>query len=153
MFTRAALLASFVVLTALPALADIQIRNPVADARNAARTTGSSLSYGCATDGSPTLELNSGDDEQFFYVSLRGKSVNNLRDGVIKSYSVSGDENGMGMICKPPGGQENCKEMALQVRITSTFVKPGEMLEGTISGGGKSADFQVTMPTTPQSCN
>ncbi len=153
MLTRAALLASLVLVATLPVQADISIRNPVAEARNAARTTGSSMSYGCAPDGGASLEFNSGDDKQFFYVSLRGKAVDDLRGGVIKNFSVNGDENGMGMICKPPGGQENCQQTPLQVRITSTFVKPGEMLEGTVSGGGRSADFQVTMPSSPEKCN
>lgn len=153
MLTRAALLAALVVLGTLPAQADIQVRNPVWEARNAARTTGSSLSYGCAPDGMPTLELNSsGEDEQFFYVSLRGKAVDNLRGGVIKNFSVSGDENGMGMICKPPGGPDNCQQTSLQVNITSTFVKPGETLEGTVSGGGKRGSFTVTMPSNAASC-
>lgn len=151
MLTRATLLAAIAVLITLPVLADIQIKKR-GGSRDPSGATGSSLSYGCTPDGSPSMELNAGDNEQFFYISLRGKSVENLRNG-IKSFSVNGDENGMGMICKPEGGPDNCQQTPLQLRITSTFVKPGEMLEGTISGAGKNIDFNVTMPSTQQNCS
>lgn len=152
MLTRAALFAALAVLVTLPALADIQIKRR-GEPRDPGGKMGSSLSYGCTPDGSPSMELNAGDNEQFFYISLRGKAVDDLRGGVIKSFAVNGDENGMGMICKPEGGPDNCQQTPLQLRITSTFVKPGEMLEGTISGGGKAIDFNVTMPSSQQSCN
>lgn len=151
MFMRAVLLAAIAALTALPTQADLQIKRR-GEPRDPGGSMGASLSYGCTPDGSPSMELNAGDKEQFFYISLRGKAVEDLRDGVIKSFSVNGDENGMGMICNPEGGPNNCQQLPLQLRITSTFVKPGEMMEGTISGGGKTIDFNVTLPSTQQSC-